>query len=119
TNINKTRDRKTFSAYPTLRKIDERIRSAADERCADLRVLCDLSGKVVPDWWKSGWLNARYLARHLGAKIGVAQGWNWIVTELAVCRDGAVKIGDGVVLELHGQIDLVLAQNHALSFAGQ
>src|SRR5438067_4112086 len=118
-NIIETRDRKTFSAFPTLTKIDERIRSAADERCADLRRLCDLSGKVVPDWWKSGWLNARYLARHLGAKIGVAQGWNWIATELAVGRDGAVKIADGVELELHGQIDLVLAQNDALSFAEQ
>jgi hypothetical protein len=118
-NIIEPRNGKIFSAFPTLTKIDERIRFAADERCADLRRLCDLSGKVVPDWWKSGWLNARYLARHLGAKIGVAQGWNWIATELAVGRDGAVKIADGVELELHGQIDLVLAQNDALSFAGQ
>ena len=118
-NIIEPRNGKIFSAFPTLTRIDERIRFAADERCADLRRLCDLTGKVVPDWWKSGWLNARYLARHLGAKIGAAQGWNWLATELAVGRDGAVKIGDGVELELHGQIDLVLAQNDALSFAGQ
>src|SRR5205814_653782 len=75
--------------------------------------------KVVPDWWNSGWLNARYLARHLGAKIGGAKGWEWIATELAVGREGAVKIADGVELELHGQVDLVLAQNDAPSFAGQ
>jgi hypothetical protein len=118
-NIIELRNGKIFSAFPTLTRIDERIRFAADERCADLRRLCDLTGKVVPDWWKSGWLNARYLARHLGAKIGAAQGWNWLATELAVGRDGAVKIADGVELELHGQIDLVLAQNDALSFAGQ
>jgi hypothetical protein len=108
-----------FSAFPTLTKIDERIRFAADERCAALRRLCDSLGKVVPDWWSSGWLNARYLARHLGAKIGSAQGWNGITTELAVGRQGKVKIADGVELELHGQIDLVLAQNEAASFAGQ
>ena len=42
-----------------------------------------------------------------------------MATEFAVGRDGAVKIADGVELELHGQIDLVLAQNDALSFAGQ
>src|SRR2546430_9865058 len=118
-NIIEPRNGKIFSAFPTLTRIDERIRFAADERCADLRRLCDLSGKVVPDWWKSGWLNARYLARHLGAKIGVAQGWNWIATELAVGREGMVKIADGVELELHGQIDLVLAQNDADSFARQ
>ena len=108
-----------FAAFPSLITLDERIRFAADERCSALQHLCDLSGKVLPDWWKSGWLNARYLARHLGAKIGGAKGWEWIATELAVGRDGAVKIADDVELKLHGQIDLVLAQNDAASFAGQ
>ena len=42
-----------------------------------------------------------------------------MATELAVGRDGAVKIAEGVELELHGQIDLVLAQNDATSLAGQ
>jgi hypothetical protein len=78
-----------------------------------------LLGKVVPDWWTSGWLNARYLARHLGAKLRDAKGWEWMATELSVGREGAVKIADGVQLELHGQIDLVLAPNDAASFTGQ
>src|SRR5947199_6466646 len=118
-NIIETRDGAIFSAFPALTKIDKRIRLAADERCAALRRLCDLSGKVVPDWWTSGWLNALYLARYLGAKIGSAKGWEWMATEVAVGREGAVKIADGVELELHGQIDLALAQNDADSFAGQ
>jgi hypothetical protein len=113
------REGKIFSAFPPPTRIDERIRVAADERCAGLRRLCSLAGKVVPDWWNSGWLNACYLARHLGAKIGGANGWNWMATELAVGRDGAVKITDGVELQLHGRIDLVLAQNDASSFAGE
>jgi hypothetical protein len=118
-NIIEGGDGKIFSAFPSLIKIDKRIRLAADERRAALQRLCDLSGKVVPDWWNSGWLNARYLARHLGAKIGRAKGWEWMATELALGREGAVKIADGVDLELHGQVDLVLAQNDAGSFAGQ
>jgi PD-(D/E)XK nuclease superfamily len=118
-NIIEPRNATIFSAFPSLAKIDQRIRLAADERCAALRHLCDLFGKVIPDWWKSGWLNARYLARHLGAKIGRAKGWDWIATEFAVGRESAVKIADGVELELHGQVDLVLAQNDAASFAGQ
>jgi hypothetical protein len=118
-NIIEARDGRIFSAFPPLTNIDKRIRIAADERCAALRRLCDLLGKVVPDWWNSGWLNARYLARHLGAKIGGAKGWEWMATELAVGRAGAVKIADGVELELHGQVDLVLAQDDAVSFAGQ
>ena len=118
-NIIEARDGRIFSAFPSLTEIDKRIRLAADERCVALRRLCDSVGKVVPDWWNSGWLNARYLARHLGAKIGGAKGWEWMATELAVGREGAVKIADGVELELRGQIDLVLAQNDAPSFAGQ
>jgi hypothetical protein len=118
-NIIETRNGKIFSAFPTLSKIDDRIRFAADARCEALRRLCGLVGKVVPDWWSSGWLNARYLARHLGAKIGAAKGWNWMTTELAVGGEGTVKIADGVELDLHGQIDLVLAQNDASSFAGE
>jgi hypothetical protein len=118
-NIIETRHGKIFSAFPGLAKIDERIRFAADEQCAALRHLCGLAGKVVPDWWISGWLNARYLARHLGAKIGAAKEWNWMATEWAVGREGAVKIADGVELQLRGKIDLVLAQNDASSFGGQ
>ena len=118
-NIIKTRDRKIFSAFPALAKIDERIRFAADERCAALRRLCGLAGKVVPDWWNSGWLNARYLARHLGAKIGAAKDWNWMATELAVGRENTVRIADGVELQLRGQIDSVLAHKDVASFAGQ
>jgi hypothetical protein len=118
-NIIETREGMIFSAFPSLTTIDKRIRLAADERCAALRRLCDLLGKVVPDWWNSGWLNARYLARHLGAKIGGAKEWEWMATELAVGREGAVKIADGVEFQLHGQVDLVLAQNDAASFAGQ
>jgi hypothetical protein len=117
--IVETPDGKVFSAFPPLIEIDQRIRLAADERCAALRRLCDLLGKIVPDWWSSGWLNARYLARHLGGKIGNATGWGWIETELPVGRDGAVKIADEVELQLHGQVDLVLAQNDAADFAGQ
>jgi PD-(D/E)XK nuclease superfamily protein len=118
-NIIKSRDGRIFSEFPSLKKIDNRIRLAADERCEEVRRLCDLLGRVVPDWWNSGWLNARYLARYLGAKIGGAKGWEWMATELSVGGEGAVKIADGVELKLHGQIDLVLAQNDAASFAGQ
>jgi hypothetical protein len=117
--IVETQEGKVFAAFPSLIEIDQRIRLAADERCAALRRLCDLLGKIVPDWWTSGWLNARYLARHLGSKIGNAQGWGWIATELPVGREGAVKVADEVELQLHGQVDLVLAQNDAANFAGQ
>jgi len=118
-NIVHTRAGKIFSTFPSLTKIDEGICVTADEQCAAVQRLCGLLGKVVPDWWTSGWLNARYLARHLGAKIGAAKGWDWMATERAVGREGAVNIADGVEFKLHGQIDLVLAKDDAPSFVGE
>ena len=118
-NMIGARDEKIFFPFPSPTKIDEHICVKADNRCAEVRRLCRLVGKVVPDWWTSGWLNARYLARHLGAKIGAVKGWNWMATELAVGREGLVKIADGVKFKLHGQIDLVLAENEGSSFAGE
>ena len=108
-----------FARFPGENEIDERVRASADERCATLQQLCHSLGKTVPDWWISGWLNARYLARHLGGKIAGVQDWKWILTEFPIGRDGAVKIADGVELQLRGQIDLILAQDDAADFAGQ
>jgi hypothetical protein len=118
-NIIDRRDGKLFSSLPSPAKIDQRICLEADECYSTLRRLCSGAGKVVPDWWKSGWLNARYIARYLGAKIEGAKEWGWMATEFAVGRDGTIAIADGVELKLHGRIDLVLAQNDAASFAGQ
>ena len=112
-------DGRIFSPFPSLRQIDERIRLSADERRAALQQLCNLLGKIVPDWWVSGWLNASYLARHLGGKIAGMDEWKWMATELAIGREGAVKITDAVELQLRGHVDLVLAQNDAANFAGQ
>ena len=110
---------KIFAAFPSSTIIDERVCVSADERRAALQQLCDSLGRVVPDWWNSGWLNARFLARHLGGKIASAKGWTRMAAELPIGRDDAVKIADGVELQLRGQIDLVLAQNDSADFIGQ
>jgi hypothetical protein len=108
-----------FRAFPPATKIDERVQASADERRIVLEQVCGSLGKTVPDWWTSGWLNARYLARHLGAKIAGATDWKWMAAEYAVGRNDSVKIDDAVALKLHGRIDLVLAQNDAADFIGQ
>ncbi|PYI52817.1 MAG: hypothetical protein DMC62_06380, partial [Verrucomicrobia bacterium] len=118
-SISETKDGKLFAAFPSSAIIDERVRVSADERHAALQQLCDALGKVVPDWWNSGWLNARYLARYLGGKIASVEGWSWMTAEVPIGREGPVKIADEVELQLRGQIDLVLAQNDAADFTGQ
>ena len=117
--ISQAKDGSLFGAFPSSTIIDERVCVSADECRVALRLHCDSLGKSVPDWWNSGWLNARYLARHLGGKIAGAQGWDWMTTELRIGRDGTVKIDDEWELRLRGQIDLVLAQNNATDVAGQ
>ncbi|MDQ2919986.1 MAG: PD-(D/E)XK nuclease family protein, partial [Verrucomicrobiota bacterium] len=117
--IAQTKEGKIFAAFPPSEEIDKRVGASADERRTTLQQLCNSLGKVVPDWWTSGWLNARYLARHLGGKIAGVESWKWMAAEFPIGRDGAVKITKAVELQLRGQIDLILAQNDAVDFTGQ
>lgn len=117
--IGKTQSGKLFVPFPSGTEIDENIETSADERRALLQQVCDSSGKTIPDWWISGWLNARYLARHLGAKIAGAGDWKWMAGEFGIGREGVVRVDESVELQLRGRIDLVLAQNDAADFAGQ
>ena len=117
--ISETKEGKIFALFPSPSKIDERVCVSSDEQHAALQQLCHSLGKSVPDWWISGWLNARYLARHLGGKIAGVEGWKWMAAEFPVGRDGPVKIAGEIELQLRGQIDLILAQNDAPDFAGQ
>ena len=108
-----------FAPFPSSAKLDQAVQSSADERRALLQEICRSLGKTIPDWWLSGWLNARYLARHLGAKMAGATDWKWMIAEYGVGRDGPVKIAGAVELRLHGRIDLVLAQTEIKDFTGQ
>jgi PD-(D/E)XK nuclease superfamily len=117
--IGETKEGRIFAPFPSAEKIDERVRASADKQRESLQQLCDSLSKTAPDWWISGWLNARYLARHLGGKIASVEGWKWMAAEYPIGREAAVKIGDGVELQLRGQIDLILVQNDAIDFAGK
>ena len=117
--ISKTDGGKLFAPFPSARLIDDGVCESADERYAAVEKLCQSLGKSIPDWWRSGWLNAQYLARHLGRKIGSVKDWSWMAAELPVGRDGAVKIANDIELKMRGQIDLVFAEVDAADFNGQ
>jgi PD-(D/E)XK nuclease superfamily protein len=118
-SIAKPEPGRLFASFPSPAKLDEAVQASADERRALLQQICRSLGKIIPDWWLSGWLNARYLARHLGAKISAASDWKWMTAEYGVGREGPVKIADVVELRLHGRIDLVLAQRDSTDLTGQ
>ena len=106
---------KKFVPLPDKSEIDGKIRTAAEQKCAEIRLLCQSVGKQVPDWWNSGWQNAFCLARHLGTKLATVEGWPWMATEWTI--DGAAPtnvIGD-VSLQFRGRIDLLLARRECKS----
>jgi hypothetical protein len=112
-------DGKLFRKFPASAAIDAHVTRAAAERRSLLHALCDSLGKPVPAWWDSGWENALYLARVIGNKIGSATDWNWMAAELPIGRDGSVKIADGIELQLHGRVDLLLSKNDSPDLNGQ
>ena len=106
---------KNFARLPDATGIDRSIREAAERKCAEITQLCASVGKQVPDWWKSGWQNALYLARHLGGKLATVEGWPWMATEWTVDRDMPTKITEEISLQFGGRIDLLLARHETQS----
>lgn len=117
--IHRPENGRLFAPLPSTTLIDREVCEAADERRLIVERLCHSLGKTIPDWWQSGWLNAIYLTRHLGKKVGEVKNWGWIAAELPIGRDGAVKIGQNTELQMRGQIDLLLAVTEATDFRGQ
>jgi len=104
-----------FVPLPAAADIDRNIRKAAEQKCAEIKLLCQLVGKQVPDWWNSGWQNAFYLARHLGAKLATLEDWPWMATEWTIDGAAPTKVNGDISLQFRGRIDLMLARQESKS----
>ncbi len=98
-----------FTPFPAPADIAPRILAAAERKRAEVRKLCRQAGKVVPDWWGSGWENALCLAQTLGRILGTIDGWKFAVTEWRL-ETQPIAVGDGRSLLLRGRADLLLAK---------
>lgn len=98
-----------FTAFPAADTIAPRILAAAERKRADVRELCRKSGRMIPDWWDSGWENALCLAQTLGRLLGEIEGWPWAVSEWRL-EAQPIAVGDGRNLLLRGRADLLLGQ---------
>jgi hypothetical protein len=112
-NIGNAAVEKKFVPFPDRAGIDQRIREAAEQKCAEIKALCQAAGKRVPDWWNSGWQNAFCLARVLGAKLATVDGWSWMAAEWKIDGDEPLRILPDVSLLFRGRIDLLLARRQA------
>ncbi len=100
---------KTFSRLPDANEIDRRVVAAARAKRAEIEALCERARKPLPDWWRSGWQNALFLARVLGERLSTARDWPWLATEWKIDQEIPAKISD-VTLTFRGRIDLILAR---------
>ncbi|HEX8897113.1 MAG TPA: PD-(D/E)XK nuclease family protein, partial [Chthoniobacterales bacterium] len=100
---------KIFGRVPDAAGIDQAIRAAAEEKYEEIKGLSESAGKILPDWWRSGWQNAFCLARILGAKLATIEEWPWMATEWTIDGSEPVRIDAENSLILRGRVDLVLA----------
>ena len=103
----------TFVALPRGDEFADRILVAANRKRAQVRELCRLAGRTIPDWWDSGWENALCLAQILGRLVGGIEGWKWAAAEWRLAAQPTAVGGDRSLL-LRGQADLLLGKTGAL-----
>jgi PD-(D/E)XK nuclease superfamily len=103
----------TFVTLPSANEIAARVSAAADRKRAEVRELCRLTGRTIPDWWDSGWENALCLAQTLGRIVGAIEGWKWAAAEWRL-KAQPIAVGDNRTLLLRGQADLSLGKTDAL-----
>jgi hypothetical protein len=91
-------------------EIRARILTEAKEFRNEINALCAARGKILPDWWISGWSNALYIADCLAAKVSGLNDWSEMAVEWSLGSPAEISLGDDQILRLRGRIDLMLAR---------
>jgi PD-(D/E)XK nuclease superfamily protein len=90
------------------------IRERISKHACDLRervaALCISRSKVLPDWWRSGWSNAFYIADCLAAKVSDLRDWSEMAVEWPLERPTLIPLSENQTLRVRGRIDLILAR---------
>jgi hypothetical protein len=102
-----------FAALPGADECAARVSAAAERKRAEVRELCRLAGRTIPDWWDSGWEHALCLAQALGRIVSAIEDWKWAATEWRL-KAQAIALGEDLTLLLSGQADLVLGKTDAV-----
>lgn len=83
---------------------------AAKDFQNEISSILTANNRVLPDWWLSGWRNARYLAGRFAEELGDLTGWPQIATELQLDREETIPLDDRHQLRVRGRVDLLLAR---------
>jgi hypothetical protein len=91
-------------------EIRERISKHARELRERVAALCASHSKVLPDWWRSGWSNAFYIADCLASKVSDFHDWSEMAVEWPLERPTSIPLSENKTLRVRGRIDLILAR---------
>jgi hypothetical protein len=100
-----------FVSVNRANAIRERIRTQAREFRERVATLCFDHGKVLPDWWRSGWSNALYIADCLAAKLSDLGDWPEMAVEWPFGNPTLIQVQQGATLRVRGRIDVILARH--------
>ncbi len=102
-------DRK-FVDVNRAEQIRERILKHARELRERVAALCANRSKRLPDWWRSGWSNALYIADCLAAKVSDLHDWSEMGVEWPLKEPILIPLSENQTLRVRGRIDLILAR---------
>jgi len=86
------------------------VARAAEFFREDMESMSETAGRSLPDWWLSGWRNARHIADQLARKVAALEGWQLAATEVRISEEEAVRVAPGKSLRIEGRVDLLLAK---------
>jgi hypothetical protein len=105
---------KRFVPKPSANEIIARVESAAEKFRDEMVAIVSAAGeRSMPDWWFSGWRNARYLAGRFAGELGRIGDWPELATEWILDSPQIIELDDRHELRVRGRIDLVLARSNA------
>jgi hypothetical protein len=101
---------KKFVDVNRVNEIRDHIIKQAREFHERVAVLCAGRGKILPDWWRSGWSNALYIADCLAAKVSDVGDWSEMAVEWPLDKPTVISLANGEALRVKGRIDLILGR---------
>ncbi len=87
----------------------ERVLSAADHFRERILSILRECGRPLPDWWTSGWQNARHLAEKFAREIAKIDNYSLLATEWELDSPHIIALTNGNELRVRGRVDLILA----------
>lgn len=99
-----------FVRRPNDEKILSDVIRAAREFHDEVSAILRECERPLPDWWSSGWHNARFLAEQFATQLSASRDWPRLATEWKLESPQRIAISHDQELRVRGRVDLLLAR---------